>query len=52
MGKAKAESVPKLTAAIARTDEEIRADMRVTVACWNPEYFGSDAPAQPIELGI
>ncbi len=48
MGKAKAESIPKLTAAIARTDEEIRADMRVTVSCWNPEYFGG-APARPKE---
>lgn len=51
MGKAKAEALPKLTAAIAQSDDAIRADMRAIVTSWNPEYFG-DAPAQPIELGI
>ena len=51
MGRAKAESIPKLTAAIAKSDDAIREDMRAIVTSWNPEYFG-DAPAQPIELGI
>jgi hypothetical protein len=52
MGKAKAEAVPKLTAEIAKSDDAIREDMRAVVTSWNPEYFGSDAPAQPMELGI
>ena len=51
MGKAKAESVPKLTAEVEKSDDAIREDMRAIVASWNPEYFG-DAPAQQIELGM
>lgn len=38
--KAKADAVPRLTAEIAKTDDEIKADMRAIVAQWNPEYFG------------
>jgi hypothetical protein len=51
MGRAKAESVPKLTAAVAKSDDAIREDMRAVVTSWNPEYFG-DAPAQQIEFGM
>jgi hypothetical protein len=51
MGKAKAEAVPKLTAAVTKSDDAIREDMRAIVTSWNPEYF-TNAPGQPIELGI
>jgi hypothetical protein len=51
MGRAKAESIPRLTTDVAKSDDAIRADMRAIVTSWNPEYFG-DAPAQPIETGI
>jgi hypothetical protein len=40
MGRAKSESVPKLQAEIAKTDEQIRADMAEIVRYWYPEYFG------------
>ena len=39
MGKAKAESVPKLRAEIAKTNTEISADMEQIIRHWNPEYF-------------
>jgi hypothetical protein len=39
MGKAKAESVPKLRAEIAKTNAEISADMERIIRQWNPEYF-------------
>jgi hypothetical protein len=51
MGRAKAESIARLTANVAKSDDAIRADMRAIVTSWNPEYF-SNAPAQPIETGI
>jgi hypothetical protein len=51
MGKAKADALPRLTAEVAKSDDAIREDMRAIVISWNPEYL-SDAPAQPIELGI
>ncbi len=35
-----AECVAKLQAQIARTDYEIREEMRAIVQRWNPEYFG------------
>lgn len=34
------ESIPKLEARLARTDEDIREEMRLIVERWNPEYFG------------
>jgi hypothetical protein len=51
MGKAKVETMPRLTTEVSKSDDLIREDMRAIVTSWNPEYF-SDAPAQPIELGI
>ena len=45
MGKAKTESVPKLRAEIAKTNEQIREDMRQIVERWNPEFFNSEKEA-------
>lgn len=38
--KAKAEAVPKLRAEVAKTDDQIREDMRAIVESWYPEFFG------------
>jgi hypothetical protein len=51
MAKAKAQAVPRLIAEIAKSDDQIRAEMRAIVESWNPEYFG-DAPARPIQASI
>lgn len=39
MGKAKADALPKLTAAIARTDEQIKTEMEAIIRNYFPEYF-------------
>jgi hypothetical protein len=45
MGKAKAKAIPRLTADIAKSDDEIRADMRAIVQSWYPQYFDTAATA-------
>jgi len=40
MGKAKSESVPKLQAELAKTNEQIKQEMEQIVRHWFPEYFG------------
>lgn len=39
MERAKAEAIPRLEAEIAKSDSEIREDMRQIVKEWNQEYF-------------
>lgn len=39
MGKAALESIPRLTARVSMTDEQIKADMEQVIRRWNPEYF-------------
>jgi hypothetical protein len=50
MGKAKASAVPKLQTELAKTDDQIREDMRAIVESWYPEFFGMPAREDVAEV--
>lgn len=43
MGKAKQDALARLIPDVAKTDDQIREDMRGIVAYWFPEFFGMPA---------